>query len=85
MARKLKEPASDPAHRALMAEGCLRGLRAAAAFSGLSEQQLRALMDAGALPWFALGSRGDRMIPRAALVEVLAGLYGRHIQGGTEA
>ncbi|VTR94027.1 unnamed protein product [Gemmata massiliana] len=54
----------DAAALALLSEGAMK-VREAREFSGLSRQQLFALMGDGTLPWFPLNERGDRASPRS--------------------
>lgn len=72
----------DAAEADVWADGAVRGWAAAAEFSGLSRAQLKSLVDAGLLPCFPLGDRGDWMFPRRALARHLAGLHAEYAAAG---
>jgi hypothetical protein len=60
--------------RELLAAGT-RTVRQAVAETGLSRQELFALMAEGVVEWFAHGGRGTRLIVWSSLVDYLAGEY----------
>lgn len=68
----------DPADLELMRDGALT-VRQAAEFSGFSRTELFDLMRTGHLEWFVHGKH--RMIPRRAIVELLAAMHAAHQRG----
>ncbi len=58
-------------------DGALRGWASASEFCGLSRAQIKSLVDAGQVPCFPIGDRGDWMFSRRALAQVLEGLHAK--------